>query len=136
MENYKKLFANIEPILTPKGLNTAILTRIESEKKHTAKIRLWYTSFVSILSLIASVPAIQYFVTEFAKSGFYQYISLIFSDGGSMFLYWKELLLSLAESIPVLSTIAVLAIILVLLESIKYIVKDTRIVFNNKLKLV
>ena len=109
-------------------LYIAILERIESEKRHLAKVRLVYTSIIGTLSLFTLLSSVSYFANEFSQSGFYQYLRLIFSDGGSLFPYWKELSLSLAESLPIIGTVTILTSILVLLTTSKYIAKDVKTV--------
>lgn len=131
MENYKKLFANIDYINPPERLSKAIFERIIAEKKHLARKRLWYTSSAGVFSLVAIFPAIQYLIGQFIQSGFYQYLSLIFSDGGAVIKYWKEISISLAESLPILGSAIVLTLVLIILGSFKYIIQDSKTLFNK-----
>ncbi len=105
-----------------------VLERINSEKIRLAKARLVYGSIIGVASVFALVPTWQYFLSEFTQSGFYQYLSLILSDGITS-AYWKELGLTLAESLPVLSITATLCLVFVLLLTLKYLVRDTQVVF-------
>ena len=115
------------------NLYVFILGKIEQEKKRMAKIRLIYTSIIGVVSLAGSIPVLQYFLEELARSGFYQYFSLILSDGGTALTYWKEFSLSLVESLPVLGTTALLTILFILLVVSNFIIKDYRTIFNRQL---
>ncbi len=105
-------------ISSPAGLERAVLARLNREQKRQAKIQLVIFALVDILALSGLVASVIYLSSLFAKSGFIQYLSLIVSDGGLLFSYWRELVLSLAESLPVLGLIAFLFIITVLVWSI------------------
>lgn len=126
MDNYNKLFANISHVKPPEGLSEVIYARIEGIKRRQAKIRIAYASFAGAVSLVASIPALQYCISSFTETGFWQYLSLLFSDGGVAIIYWKELLLSLAESLPVLGSAIILALAFVIVGSLKYIIENTR----------
>ncbi|MEI6843173.1 MAG: hypothetical protein WCK48_01530 [bacterium] len=114
----------------PENLDSLIYTKIGEERKRKAKVHLMYTSFVSVISLGALVPALTYLFHGFSQSGFYEYFSLLISDGGTALSSWKEILLSLVESLPVLEVSAFLALVLVLLATTKYIVRDTRTIYQ------
>jgi len=61
---------------------------------------------------------------EFSKSGFYEYLALMFSSNGEITSYWKELTLSMAESLPVMAIIYTLFLIFILFLSAKYVTKQ------------
>jgi hypothetical protein len=129
--DHKQKFIHINRIEPRENLRDVVLLRINLEKRREAKIRLALTSATSLLSLIALVPVIQYFITEFSQSGFYQYLSILFSDGSSILLYWKELGLSLLESLPTLSITAVLVLVFILFATSKFIIQDSKVIFNK-----
>jgi len=85
---------------------------------------------VGILSLVGLVPAFKILSSDLAHSGFYEYLSLTFEGGGVIISYWKELSLSIVESIPVMSTLLTLSLLFVCLLSLKYL---TRQIIRNKL---
>ena len=58
---------------------------------------------VVFASSVLFVPAVVMTVRAFAASNFGSYLSLFFSDAGSINLYWRELGMGLAESLPVVS---------------------------------
>lgn len=123
------LINTIEP---KSSLLRIILARINLEKRRLAKIRLLYTSIISLFSLAGFLYTFQYLLGEFSQSGFYQYFSLIFSDGKNILLYWKELSFSLLESLPVTSATMVLGLLLTMMVISKYIISNAKIAFNNK----
>ena len=72
------------------------------------KIERIYRSVFGLLSvgfLTGSIFAFINMVQAISQSGFGQYVSLVFSDGGVVLSYWKEFLFSLVESIPVTGVI-------------------------------
>jgi hypothetical protein len=73
---------------------------IEIKHARNLKIQSLFYSFVGILSLGSLVLVIISLNKQFSSSGFFQYASLVFSDGSLLALYWKEYLLSLTDSIP------------------------------------
>jgi hypothetical protein len=99
-------------------------TIIAEDKSYTAKFKLWICAFIGFASLAGLVPVFQMLLSDLAHSGFYEYFSLIFSDGGSILSYWKELTLSLAESLPTMSIIFTLSLVFISLLSFRYVMKQ------------
>jgi len=110
-----------------------VLVRIEKEKKREAKIHLYYTSALGLSSILFLVPALKYFIADFSASGFGNYFSLLYSDGGTVLSFWKELVITLAESIPVLSSIIILGLVMTLLYVGKSVLQNTKIIFRPQL---
>jgi nitrate reductase NapE component len=104
-EKYKKLFGYVNLVEPPKGLGVKILNFIEAREKRLAKIKSWAFGSTSIASFGFSVWAIVYLIQSFKQTGFWQYLSLAFSENGMMLTYWKEFSLSLVESLPVVSVV-------------------------------
>jgi hypothetical protein len=102
----------------------SIWSTLIAKDKHATQIKMWSLASVLFASLIGLVPAFQILLSGLAHSGFYEYFSLIFSDGGSMITYWKELSLSLAESLPVMSIVFALSLFFVCFLSLKYLIKQ------------
>lgn len=92
--------------------------------KRTAQLKLWAFAATGIASLIGLVPAFKILSNDLSQSGFYEYFSLIFSDSGSIISYWKEFILSLAESLPIASIIFTLSLIFVFFLSLRYAMKQ------------
>lgn len=107
-EKYKKLLGSINLVEPPKGLEGRIMRRINEEEKQISRVRAWAFGGSSLASFGLSLWAIIYLVKSASESGFWQYLSLAFSDG-TVLAYWKEISLSLAESLPITSLIMALA---------------------------
>jgi hypothetical protein len=65
------------------------------------------------------VPIIEDLTLQFTQSGFYNYMSLLFSDTHSVTLYWKEFMLSLADSLPMTNLILSAGLIFIILLFIR-----------------
>lgn len=98
--------------------------RILTRDKHITQFKLWTFASIGFVSLAGLVPAFKTLINDFTQSGFYEYSSLIFSDSGLIFSYWKEYMLSLAESLPMISIIFTLSLVFVLFLSLRYLVKQ------------
>jgi len=110
-DKYKKLLGFINSIEPPKGLETRVMARISGEEKRLARIKIWAFGGSSIASFGLLLWAVIYLVKSVRESGFWQYFSLVFSENGAIFAYWRELSLSLAESLPIASFIIFFAAI-------------------------
>jgi len=93
-------------------------------------IKSWSYGFAGLLSFAFLIPTINSLIEQFSQSGFYQYLSLVFSDLGSISLYWKEFMSSLVEAIPVTSLMLTFLLFFILLVSFK------RAVFSYRSQLL
>jgi len=107
------------------------LTVIKREKRNT-QIKLWIFTLAGITSLVGLVSAFKILSSDLAQSGFYEYLSLAFSDSGLILSAWREFVFSLAESLPVLSVVFTLSLIFIFFLSLKYVLKQ---IFRNQLLL-
>lgn len=128
-DDFKKIFLNFKDQDIPEFFYRAIFSRIQARKILLAKIRLAVFGSSLLFSLIAIVPVLKYLSAEFYESGFYSYLSLIFSDSSVVFQNWKEIILSLAESAPILGIAIFLAVIFILLSSLKVSTENAKTVF-------
>jgi hypothetical protein len=128
-KDYRHIFRHIETKAPRRELPGLILARIHSTQKRTAKTKCAFLSAVSLASFAALFPAFQYTWMEFARSGFYEYASLLFSDGTALLPYWKEFSLLLAESLPIFGLMLTFGLIFVFLESLKSTVKNMNVAF-------
>lgn len=127
--NYEKLFQSLRHIEPPQELYGGIVARITREQRHRAIIRLFFLGFAVLLSFAALIPTFRYLSNDFYQSGSYQYLSLIFSDGGMLISYWKEFMLSIAESLPIISIAAFLSILFIMLGSLKLAAQNIKTAF-------
>jgi hypothetical protein len=121
--NLKDIFqkAKYEP---DENLAFSVWQTLITREKREAKFKLWSFSFIGIFSFVGLIPTFQTLLSNLSHSGFYEYFSLIFSDGGAMLNNSKEFSLSLAESLPIMSIIFTLSMIFVCFLSLKYIFKQ------------
>ena len=106
-EEYQKF--NILPIEPPKGLMPAILQRVKILQKRAVRVRFALESTLAGGSFTALVYVGVYAWHSFNQSGFYEYLSLVSSDSATLVHYWRELSLSLIETLPIISLIVLLA---------------------------
>jgi hypothetical protein len=93
-------------------------------EKQATRFKLWAFTLAGFASLAGAIPAIKALSSDLVQSGFYEYFSLIFSDGGSVISHWKEFVFSIAESLPTMSIIISLSFVLVFFLSLKYATKQ------------
>ena len=116
----------IEPSL---NLKDRIFSEIKKHDERSARINFTFSITCFVVSIIAIFPAFIYIGNSFYQSGFIQYFSAIFSDGGIILTYWKDYLSLMAESAPVFEISIFLVIIFVLLLSFKSAIKNAKLVF-------
>ena len=126
VQNYKNNFIGDIPE-PPKDLLGRIMNRIHREQR-LVKIRQRIVIFSvgAAASLAAVFPAFQMLRAEAASSDFFTFSSLLFSDFATVSAYWQNFALSLLEALPVMGLIAVLAAVLALLGSLRFLTKDIK----------
>ncbi len=129
-KSYHQIFQQSLPSHNPPhGLETAILSRIRRAEKNAARTRFVLLTSLATSSLFSMIPSVTYLLNSFSQSGFYHYLSLIISDNTVLALYWKELTLSLIESLPLLGLIAFLSATAVFVWSGTKALRDARTAF-------
>lgn len=123
-DNRPAFFQDINP---PAGLLSVILARIAHERRRAARLRLAAFGTVAFVSLLMLIPAAQYAASEFYTSGFYDY-ALVSLDGLSRG-YWRELLYSLAYSLPSLALLLLASVGVALAWSARRARQHMRIAF-------
>jgi len=115
----KKLLIKIDnqSISIPQNLVNNIVLRMDEKARHNSKIKALGLSLVSISSFLLSIPIIFQIITSFTQSGLYNYLSLISTDSDVLVRYWKDIAISLAESLPVLGIASLLAVLAVFVWS-------------------
>lgn len=126
MDSVKKAFAEVP---APRRLYEAVLVRIAALERRAARTRALLFGALSVLSLVALVPTLQYAGEQFYASGFYDYASLLFSDTSLALTYWREFALSLLESLPSLALLLLIPIVVVLLWSLTRAAQTARVAF-------
>lgn len=114
-------------IEVPKDLFGKVMSRIEAERKLAlAKQRLSLMISALVGSLVAGVFAWRSFELDLASSGFGEYIALGFYDLRLTLGAWRDFSLTLLESLPTVSSVGLLGVVLGLLVTLKFVVKYTR----------
>jgi hypothetical protein len=132
----QNLFRHLKPATPPADLLDKILFRISNEQ-HMAmsvrlKARLFISSVVAITMIICFIPAWNWFHGDITQTGFSQFLSLLFSDLGSVLNYWQDFSLSLLESIPFFSFLGILAVTFLFLFAIQYALRDIKTFFSSR----
>lgn len=116
------------------GLSGDIFRVIRNKEFKSRKIKMWIYSSVVIISLGGLIPAISDLSSQFANSGFYEYLSLAFSSNGSILSYWKEFVLSLVDSLPVTSLIFSFILLFIFFISTRLVMRQFK--FKSQLLTV
>ena len=109
------------------GLGNEVWNAIILRQNKINRLKMWAFSSLGVLSLCALIPALQMLMSDFSQSGFSEYVSLAFGGSGSIASYWKELSISIAESLPAVSIALSLGLLFIFFLSVrsfmKYIVR-------------
>ncbi|OGI59852.1 hypothetical protein A3C60_00380 [Candidatus Nomurabacteria bacterium RIFCSPHIGHO2_02_FULL_37_45] len=111
--------------LPEKELTENIWRVIVLHDKRNLHLKFWTFSFIGLISLVGLVPAFKILSNNLVQSGFYEYLSLAFTSDGSILNYWRDFLLLLGESLPVMSITLLLSLIFIFFLSLKYAMKQT-----------
>jgi predicted anti-sigma-YlaC factor YlaD len=114
--NEKPLFL-LNEINPPAGLFEHVVAKIQA-KQHSS--RLWTMRIslaVGLASIISLVPVTASLIRSFATSNFGIYASLIFSDTAVALSHWKDIGLSLLDSVPADSIALTVGLLVVALWS-------------------
>lgn len=122
--SYHKLFRNTARAKAPAGLSGRIMVRIEAYEVSRLRRRAFFQGALGFAALVLCVPAISYLASAIAQSGFSEYLSLAFSDGGYVLANLKDFALILADSLPATGAIAILAIGTVFFWSLRGMLVD------------
>jgi len=123
---------SLEAYKPSENLYSKVLTNIRNKNVTNAKKRASIFFLLGILTLIACIGWSRQIMAEIHQSGFYEYMKLIFSDGLS---YWKEIGLSLLESLPSDIGIILLSILFAMLMIVRQIFKNLNIIRKRSLTL-
>lgn len=130
-KDYQKLFDGLVSPSVPARLYDSVLLRIDVEARHASRLKFAVFAPLAFLSSVAVVVSFQYMARETAQSGLSEYLSIIFSDGGTILSYWKEFLVSLVESAPVFGATLFLGAVLALMGSLRVTFKNAQTTFTH-----
>ncbi len=126
------IYMSIKYIEPPSGLFERIVNRIhKGQWLLTIRRRIAIFSVGLVGSFAAFFLALKMVSAELSSSGFNQFFSLIFSDFTVVMRYWQSFVMTLLETLPVISLMVFLAVTFILLESLKYLSKNVKAIFNH-----
>ena len=118
-DDYEKLFAHVAQAEPSSALAEKIMLRIRKEERSFA-MRRAIIFFIGVIgSLAAFIPAFSAMQADMARSGIVQFISLVFSDSGTVIAVWNDFAFSILEALPMMSIAVFLAVVFVLLGSLR-----------------
>lgn len=117
----------------PKGLLEKILKRIHKEERLLVLKRVIIFSIMFLASLAGLVPSMKILLSDFSKSGFINFSSLMFSDFSTVMTYWQSFAMILLESLPAVSLALFLVVLVILLQSTKSLIKNIKIIKSHHL---
>lgn len=106
-------------------LRNRILKTITTEERHRARKYLAVSFAIAGASAAGMIASSIYAARAIYQSGFYQYLSLAFSDPDVVLTYWREFTLSVVESAPLLGITLVLTAAVALLASVRTYMHNT-----------
>lgn len=129
-KNYEKLFSNLKTPHPSSGLFNKIMQRIDREEQFL-KIKYRIVGFSALLlaSIAALFPSLKIAVNDFSQTGFTAFFSLLLSDANIVLTHSNNFVIALLESFPVFSVTAVLAALFLLLQSLKFLVRDIKFIY-------
>lgn len=118
----KALF--VIPSYAPRsGALERVLVAVSAKQQASLLWRVRIFAVTAVLSVGALVPMVISLANAFSTSNFTTYVSLIFSDGSVVSLYWKEVGASLLQSLPAVSLMLTLALIGTFLWSLRSMIR-------------
>ena len=112
----------------PKGLLEKVLKRIHREERILVLRRIFIFSVTLAGSLIGLIPSFKMLLSDFSRSGFINFFSLMFSDFSTVATYWQNFMMILLESLPAVSLALFLSNLLIFLQSAKSLTKNIKII--------
>ncbi|MBP6859215.1 MAG: hypothetical protein KBC69_01150 [Candidatus Magasanikbacteria bacterium] len=103
----QEAIAERSAVIPPPFLSAQIMSVIAKKRRFYAFVRLGIFSLFSICSSVGSVLILRVEWPSIAQSEAAQLLSLLFSDFSVIVEYWREYVLSLLESLPLISMILI-----------------------------
>ena len=115
----------IEP---PKDLFEKIVKRIHREERILVFKKIIIFSITLIAAIAGFAPTLKFFLSDLSQSGFFNFFSLAFYDFSAVMAYWQSFAMILLETLPTLSLLLFLAVLLTFLQSLKYLIINIKII--------
>lgn len=115
---YRKLFQLLPESNPPTQSFDAVIVRIARLEIRRFRMRLSLYGSLVVAAVVAFVPVVRYFIAAANESGFFQYLSLITSDGQFLLAHWSDFARTIADSAPVMGMTGLVGIALIFVYSI------------------
>jgi hypothetical protein len=119
---YERLFGALPKNSAPSYLCERVFGAIHRERVRILRRRLVFSSCTGLLSLLGVTFAVNALAEALQTSGFTDYASLIVSDHDAVFASANVFLYTLLESLPGPETVTVLALLAILIQSVRVMV--------------
>lgn len=133
--NYEKIFQYIESQEPPKGLFDKIIFAIkkEQELQHTKRLLFGFLLLL-IISIISTPFSFILLVNQIKSSGIHYFISSAFSNFSVFITLWKEFILAILESIPIVAVAIFILDIALVLFTLRLFLYRKRVLLNYLIK--
>ncbi len=119
--------STVTAVQAPPELFSKVMRRLELEQKLVImRRRFAVTAVLSLLVLALIVPVWQIFQSDLTASGFGQYLAVAFYNYQAAFSNWGDFGLTLLETLPVMSLVELLIVVLVWLVTLKFVARYGR----------
>lgn len=108
------------------NLSEDIFIAISIKEKRNSNIKLLVYSILGIFSFSGFFVILKQLISDFYNSGLYDYLSLLFNNSKA-FSYWKEISLSIVESLPMTNLILSLSFVFIFILSLRCMARNIRI---------
>jgi accessory gene regulator protein AgrB len=102
--------STLSPINPPDDLVAKVISCIHKKSLQKVKVRFGVLVAIAVASLSSCIALSIGLWHSIVQTGFYDYLSLVLSDTSALGSFWKQLLVSLAESLPMLSFASFIAV--------------------------
>lgn len=113
----------------PDNLSGHILECIDREIKRRAKLSALIFGLLDIASFAGLFGVFLFWLDQAGRSGFSRYLSLLISDGANLGSYWSELIMTLAESLPIFGLVSLLVVTLISVWSMFKTVSNIKTIY-------
>ncbi len=118
-DHYKKLINIVSIAPAEERILNKVKERIY--RRRLMQFRLHALGYLTCLIAAAAAikPAVDFVIRDATQSGFTSYLGLLSS--GAVLGTWRDLAMSLAESLPIIETAAFITVVLALIYSLRHI---------------
>jgi hypothetical protein len=132
--NTENLFSNLSTPEAPAGLTEKVLSRISKRERKILGTKIAISACVFGVSAGVAIAGYLDLVTSLSRSGFFQLISLMFSDFSSVVANFPDFAFSVMESFPVFTIVFLLSGLLFAIWSMAALI-DEALLFRARRSL-